>query len=577
MTDTTNLWVPPSTRATFKKAPPPRLDDAFGAWAGRDLTYLQLPGGAVLQFDLSRLTLQDYRQMRDHYQINASLTVLAFMIHQADWHIECEDARIRDFVENNMRETWTRLIRALSQAYWAGFSPVALEYENTRNGIEITKFKDLVPEECTVNWKEVEGYAPPGHVRPKFRHYDGINQAASTWPIPAENTLWYPLLMENGDYYGRKLLKPAFPSWFFSILMHLFANRYFERFGEPVPIGRADFEMEVENGSGSLVSGREAMQEILTNLRNRSVVVLPSDRHTTTGVGGGQRQGDYLFDIEYLESQMRGADFERYLFRLDEEMSLSLFTPTLLIRTADVGSYNLGVGHMQMYLWMLNALMADMKDYLDRYVCDRLVDFNFSPNAPRARWVPRKMGKENLEIFRAVLSELIRQDKAGVDLEELGEAVGLSLKEIRQIREPLDDGAGAAEDPTSPSDGDDTDERTGRQRPSRSGPRGVNEPRETTRRIAARIKEQVTKAFRTGTFGSDFHPSLGYRRRFEEALKAEGADDRTAHTLAERFYTRIERWLDDAIELGPGEYDGPEDFQRMFERLLDSEVEALAR
>jgi hypothetical protein len=52
---------------------------------------------------------------------------------------------------------------------------------------------------------------------------------------------------------------------------------------------------------------------------------------------------------------MRGADFERYMTRLDEEMSIGLFTPILLLRTADVGSYNLGQGHMQIYLWMLNA------------------------------------------------------------------------------------------------------------------------------------------------------------------------------------------------------------------------------
>ena len=49
------------------------LGDKFGSWAGRDLDYWTLPGGAVLQFDLSRLTLADYRAMRDHYQINASL------------------------------------------------------------------------------------------------------------------------------------------------------------------------------------------------------------------------------------------------------------------------------------------------------------------------------------------------------------------------------------------------------------------------------------------------------------------------------------------------------------------------
>jgi hypothetical protein len=51
--------------------------------------------------------------------------------------------------------------------------------------------------------------------------------------------------MQNGDYYGKKLLRPAFTSWFFSMLVHLFANRYYERFGEPTPVGRAPFDDEI--------------------------------------------------------------------------------------------------------------------------------------------------------------------------------------------------------------------------------------------------------------------------------------------------------------------------------------------
>ena len=117
----------------------------------------------------------------------------------------------------------------------------------------IDKFKDLPPEVCSVNWKSVDGWVPPNEpwrVPPKIKIYDGFKQfhygrtlgesgagGTGSWPIPVDNTLWYPLMMENGDFYGRKLLRPAFPAWFFSNLMHLFSNRYYERFGEPTPSG----------------------------------------------------------------------------------------------------------------------------------------------------------------------------------------------------------------------------------------------------------------------------------------------------------------------------------------------------
>lgn len=421
-----------NVQANFKKSPPPKVGEKFGAWAGRDIQFLQLPGGGVLQFDLSRLTLQDYRSMRDHYQINASLSVLTFMMHQLEWKIECENKKIAEMIETNMRQTWTRLIRAMTQAYWAGYAPTVIEYENNvKSGhYELNKFKDLIPEECCVNWKQVPGYAPPGHVPPKFNIFDGIKQQGMTWPIPVENSLWYPLKMENGNYYGTKLLKPAFTSWFFSILLHLWANRYYERFGEPVPVGRANYDDQV-TVNGEPMSGRDAMAEMLYNLRSRSVVVLPSDRDPVTK--------EYDYDMQYLESQMRGADFERYLSRLDEEMSLSIFTPVLLFRTADVGSYNLGVSHMQIFLWMLNALAGDLKEYIDKFVVRRLKEFNFGVNAPDATWEYRSLGKENVDTMRAVVAEVIRQGQAKPDMEDLGSALGLKLTEIKQVLAPPTD------------------------------------------------------------------------------------------------------------------------------------------
>ena len=680
-----------SAAQNFRKQESPITGDKFGVWSGPNVAFATLPGGAILQFDLSRLTLADFRVMRDHYQINVSLTTLTFLLHQIDWHIECDDKKIASMIEANLRHVWTRLIRAMSQAFWAGYSPIAIEYQNNIQDrqIEINRFKDLAPEDCRVNWDTVPGFAPPGQVQPRRYEYGGIRQRGLSVPIPVENTLWYPLLMENGDYYGRKLLKPAFAPWFFSNLVHLFTNRYFERFGEPLPVGRADFERQFENPDGSMSSGRDVMATILQHIRSRSVVVLPSERDPETK--------HYDFDVEYLESQMRGLDYETYLSRLDEEMSLGMFTPVMLNRRGESGSYNLGVTHLQCvapetpvlcadlvyrradslkvgdeligfdkgadfkdvghnarsyrssrvevvqsgtkpcsrvftdagapitasdehpwlvwekrrknsvdgnrnpgltwrytrdlslgdriaylptweqedsreagwlagmfdgegclafnegtggseltvhqnpgpvsdhlrrallergfevttrrngsseahrigdgffgvmrllgtlvperlvakakqhwegrglrknmgyelatvtavepigdhpvarlqtstatfiadgylvsntYLWSLNALIMDMKDYLDRFVVERLKAYNFSPNSPRAEWVPRRMGRDNDDTIRAIIVELIKGNKATTDLEELGQALGMTVNEVKQVMAP---------------------------------------------------------------------------------------------------------------------------------------------
>jgi hypothetical protein len=544
----------------YKKAKSPPTGEAFGAWAGRDLTHASLPGGGVVQFDLSKLTLADFRAMRDNYQINASLSVLSFMQHQSEWHIECADKKIAEFCEENLKEMWSPLCKSLGTANWAGFSPNVLQWENdtNNNSLRLTKIKDLIPEECAVHWKTVEGWAPPGSPKPKIKIYDGIKQATNVHPIPVDNTFWYPILMENGDHWGRKLLRPAFQSWFFSILMHLFANRYYERFGEPTPIGRAPFEEELSLGEDTpTVRGNTYMLEVLKQLRSRSVVVLPNER---TDMGNGRSEYDY--DIEYLESQMRGADFERYMTRLDEEMSLGIFTPILLMRAADVGSYSLGVGHMQLYLWMLNALNDDRAQYINKFILERMKAFNFSEKAPKVEIKFRKMGNDNMEMVRSLLTELVRGDKVTPDLTELGQMAGLSLKQISILS------------PDSKAD-PEADTRTGRTNPAQdkgTGPKKTGDAKTTGKKISARIRPQVEGAFRNNKFNSDLKLTMGYQRQLEEVLADAGFTD--AFQMTRDFYSNMDKWIEQVIRYGD-EID-PEMFMAMFDNQIDMEITRLS-
>lgn len=568
------LYGPKGEPLLHKKAKAPHLGPAYGDWADRDNVLNQMPGAAVLQFDLSRLTYADLRAMRYHPQINASLALLTFMIHGVEWRIECADKKIQQKVEENVRDIWTRLVRGLSQAFWAGFSPNVLEYENNSQDdglpIVVSKVKDLFPEDCSVHWKTVEGAIPPGSaatIPPKLKVYDGIDQWGAPGPIPPDHTLWYPLLMENGDYTGRKLLKACFTPWYFSTLIHLFANRYYERFGEPTPIGRAPFDEEIEQEGGGTISGKAAMEMILRNLRNRGTVTLPSDRDPVT------KEFDYM--IEYLESQMRGADFERYLSRLDEEMSLGLFTPLLMLKTGDVGSNNLGVQHTQTWLWMCNAVVGDMAEYITRYVTERLKAINYTPKAPICRWVPRPMGKESVETLRAVAVELIRSNKARPDLDELGQAMGLTLREVREVTKPDP----AAPDPLNPGqqtqqvDGVQRDARQRTERVRSGAPRGVGEARATGRSILNRAQQQIEKAFREGTFAEGFMPALGHERRFQSSLEAEGFTAEEARTLTESFYASLNSWLQMNISFGAEEFGTASDFVALFGRKIDTLIE----
>lgn len=514
--------------SNYKKAKAPALGEAFGNWAGRELDYLKLPGGGLVQFDLNRLSLSDFRQMTTHYQVNSSLSVLSFMLHQAQWRIECDNKKIAAHCEENLSNVWTRLVRAMSQAFWAGYSPSVLQWENDVQGrtIQLTKIKDLAPEEAYVNWKKVEGAPGVGaenSMRPKIKVYDGIKQVGYPGHIPTECTFWYPLLMENGDYRGRKLLKSAFQPWFFSTLMHLFSNRYFERFGEPVPVGRAPLDEVVADPiSGEEMQSNKYMMSVLQRVRSRAAVVLPSDKIMDKS---GDPTESFEYDIKYLESQMRGADFERYMLRLDEEISLALFTPLLLMRGGEGGSLNLGTAHMQMYQWQLNAITGDWAEYINKYILAPMADFNFGTKSARPRIKFQQMGKTQSETNRAVLAAMVNAGSVRPDIVELGQAVGLTLEEIRVV----------SDNEEKPK----IDKRVARVRDGQN-------PDSVADKITARIAGQAKKAFANGTFSTTWIPDFGYGSK----VPADQID-------------RLEKWNDDLLQ--DGLFASAEEYLEIFE------------
>ena len=557
---------------TNKKESPPSLGEKFGSIAAvSDLDILRLPGGGSLMFDLDRLTLSDYRQMKDHYQVNNSLAVLTFMLHQMEWHVECENKKMQSFYEEQLYNVWSRLVRAMSQAFWAGYSPNVLQWENDvqNRAIVLDKVKDVRPEHALVNWREVEGWAPPGKTGPKLKIYDGIKIFGAPYPVPVPNSYWYPLLMQENNYYGVKLLRSAFQPWFFSQLIHLFSNRYFERFGEPIPVGRAPYDDSV-TVNGQTVQGNVLMGSILSQFRNRSVAVLPNDRTPV----GDETTIPYDYQIEYLESQMRGADFERYMTRLDEEISLSLFTPILMMRTADVGSYNLGTQHTMVYMWMLNAISGDWTFYINKYILRPLRDYNDPAGAngpmPRIKFV--KNGKIKAELLQALMLELLKEGKLKLNARELGELAGISAEDVETLVGDNEPGSGG--DEGGSGEGGETPP-TAPPAPSEPARQGGSrrEALATGRAISSRVAAQVRKAFANGTFGDLTSPSMGYRRRMEEALRADGHP--AAMEGADNLYDLMDNWITRTVTLGPDEFGDADTFMRLFNAKLTREIEAL--
>jgi hypothetical protein len=305
------------------------------------------------------------------------------------------------------------------------------------------------------------------------------------------------------------------------------------------------------------MNGAEYMLQLLQQLRSRGVVVLPNEK---TQDSSGHLQ--YEYDIDYLESQMRGADFERYMTRLDEEISIGLFTPILLLRTADVGSYNLGEGHERIYQLMLNAMNDDRKMYLDKYVINKMVNYNFGLRAPRAEIVFRKMGTTNSDMIKEILIALLNQGKLKFDIEELGQIAGMSLTEIREtVKEPAPAADKGNDNPPDAAAGP-----AARQSISVAVlERQVEDVTAIASEICDRVRPQIEKALKNGTFDSSLCVNMGFKRRMEQV----------SGVSADNLYAVMDAWLKDILSLGPDEFSDVDDFMRVFDRALRHEIKAL--
>src|SRR5690606_23624144 len=213
---------------------------------------------------------------------------------------------------------------------------------------------------------------------------------------------------------------------------------------------------------------------------------------------------------------------------------------------------------MQVYFSVLNAINDDRKMYIDKYLLSRLADYNFGKNAPRPRIRYKRLGSENSLLMKEALTALIQNGKAMPDLEELGRELGMT---VHEVEDTMDEPAPVAPVvPVGPA-------RTAAGR--FSAPRGTA-ARATSKEILKRVRPQVEQAMRNGPLGPDTQISMGFKRRMESSLAADGV--RHPMQSNQNLYDRLDRWIADALAFG-SEFDTADSFLSLFAATLEREID----
>jgi hypothetical protein len=361
------------------------------------------------------ISLDVYKKIANHYQVKDSLAIMSYSIQQIDWFIQSDNEEAKKVVSYAMEKIWNRLIRSVAKSFKFGYSPMVkvftLEEIDGKEYIIYSKIRDVDPGDCQA-------------ITDKFGNFNGFwyrkGQGAFEAQVKPDYAFWYTSDMENGNLYGESMLKNIYKPWYYSEKIHQFANRYYERFGEPLVVGRAPSSGKVMKSDGSTTNAQDLMNSIIASIRSHSSVQLPSDKDPESK--------DYLYDLKYLESQMRGFDFDNYLNRLDTEITKGLFVPELMFKSGSGGSFALGSAQIQAFYTTLMGIMDNIQDYINLYILPQLIEYNFGKNIEvRFNYQPLSVdAKKNIQ---DIILAMMNLNKLKVDIKQLEERSGFKLTE----------------------------------------------------------------------------------------------------------------------------------------------------
>jgi len=401
----------------FKKSKKVKLDDEVASTVS--ITDFWVLDG--IKYNASLISLETYRKMSKHYQVKAAIKTIGYSLQQIDWFIQADNETVRNVSTIAIDKIWNRLIRAISKSFIYGFSPCikvfTVEKINGKDYVIYKRIKDMKPSDCTVKvdkWGNYNGF------------YYKKGQPISEATVASEYSFWYTNDMEDGNLYGQSLLEGVYKPWWYSEKLYQFANRYYERFGEPLSIGRYPTGGKTKNSSGALKGADEVMKMLVEGIKNHSSVTLPSDKD--------DKSDKYLYDLSYLESQMRGFDFENYFKRLDMAIFRGILIPNLMFGGDTGGSYALGSAQMASFYTKLMGIMDNVVDYVNLYVLPQIIEYNFEKNR-KAKFTYQPLSADAKKNIQEMIMQLIKGGKISPDLGQLEERSGFKLEESEPEKE----------------------------------------------------------------------------------------------------------------------------------------------
>ena len=307
------------------------------------------------------------KKMRTDAQIALGLSAVKAPVTGVTWWAVSKDEEAARFIEAALAPVWSQVMKTSLAAVDFGFQAAEkvfdirrVEYEfggrrRSHRGVVYRKLRDLDPEEVTIAADERGDFAGL-RVGPDF--------------LPPEKCFVMTLSREWGNLYGAGRLEAAYEPWYWASVMYLFANRYFERKGDPAVIGRAPAE-ERTDAEGNRVRTLDEAARVISSLRSGGTAVFPDER---------DEFGNSRWAFEYLVDDKRADMFISYIEHLQVMKLRAILVPERTVtQDAGSGSYAMASEHTETFLRNEETLLSEIVEHVNRYIVRPLVEFNFGP------------------------------------------------------------------------------------------------------------------------------------------------------------------------------------------------------
>ncbi len=326
------------------------------------------------------------RMRRSDGVVKATLMACELPIRTANWFIQPatdspDDKKIADFVSDclfkKMTITWDDFLRQALLMITFGFICFEKVFQEV-------KFKGAT----MIGWRKFAPRLPKTiYAWQTEDKKDGITQMLESGEkisIPIEKLLVFTFQKEGENWEGISGLRTAYRSWYLKEQIEKINAIGFERQGLGVPYAKLPM--------GYTEADRKKTEEFLTNLRANETgyVIIP--------------QG---WEVGFLDTKAGTVkDPQESIRRYNREIFIGVLAQFLDLGAGSLGSYALSADQTSTFHNNLTAIAKQIKDIINRYAIQQLVDLNYNnvENYPTLEFT--KVGRINVDELSGAISRL---------------------------------------------------------------------------------------------------------------------------------------------------------------------------